>query len=141
MKLSSKGRYGLQAIVDLAINCEMEPVSIKSISKRLDISERYLEKIFAMLKKGKLVESVRGAGGGYRLTKPGSEISVGEVLRCLEGNVTLVDCEGFTKRGECNSPDSCLTRYVWDKINKAINDTMDTTYIDELTQKGSKSLD
>ena len=95
MKLSTKGRYGLRALIDMAQYSENEPVSITSISDRQDISERYLEQLMAMLKKSGLVKSVRGAGGGYVLAKKMNEISVGDVLRALEGNLDPVACTGF----------------------------------------------
>ena len=85
MKLSTKGRYGLRAIVDLARFSESEPVSISSISSREDISEGYLEQLMALLKKAGLVKSIRGAAGGYVLARPAGEISGGAVLRALEG--------------------------------------------------------
>ena len=81
MKLSTKGRYGLRALIDLAQHSGEGPVSIMSISERQDISERYLEQLVSLLKKAGLVQSVRGAGGGYRLAKRMEEISVGDVLR------------------------------------------------------------
>lgn len=84
MKLSTKGRYGLRAMIDLARYSEEEPVSISSIASRQDISERYLEQLVGLLKKAGLVQSIRGATGGYVLAKGAKEISVGDVLRALE---------------------------------------------------------
>ena len=89
MKLSTKGRYGLRAFIDLAEYEGVGPVSISSISERQDISERYLEQLRAKMKKAGLVKSVRGAGGGYILARKASEISVGDVLRALEGRTQL----------------------------------------------------
>ena len=89
MKLSTNGRYGLRAIIDLAEYEGVGPVSISSISERQDISERYLEQLMAKMKKAGLVKSVRGAGGGYILARKASEISVGDVLRALEGRTQL----------------------------------------------------
>ena len=83
MKLSTKGRYGLRALIDLAQYSEVEPVSISSISARQGISERYLEQLMALLKKAELVKSIRGAGGGYVLAREKKDISVGDVLRAL----------------------------------------------------------
>ena len=83
MKISTKGRYGLRAFIDLACYGAEEPVSISSISARQEISERYLEQLMAKLKKAGLVKSIRGAGGGYRLAKDAAEVSVGDVLRAL----------------------------------------------------------
>ena len=86
MKLSTKGRYGLRALIDLAVYSGQEAVSIQSIAKRQNISDRYLEQLMGKLRRAGLVVSIRGAGGGYRLARPAGEISVGEVLRALEGN-------------------------------------------------------
>ena len=92
MKLSTKGRYGLRAMIDLAQYSEQEAVSISSIAQRQNISESYLEQLVAKLKKSGLVMSTRGAQGGYRLARPADEISVGDVLRALEGGLNLVEC-------------------------------------------------
>ena len=94
MKLSTKGRYGLRALIDLAVYCEEEAVSIQSIAKRQNISDRYLEQLMGKLKRAGLVTSVRGAGGGYRLARPSGKISVGDALRALEGNLDAVTCPG-----------------------------------------------
>ena len=87
MKLSTKGRYGLSAMIDLAVYSENEAVSLNSIAERQHISEGYLEQLMAKLKKAGLVTSIRGASGGYYLAKPASEISVGDILRALEGSL------------------------------------------------------
>ena len=91
MKLSTKGRYGLRAVVDLALHQEEEAVSLSSIAERQHISMSYLEQLIARLKKAGIVGSVRGAQGGYMLAKPAGEISVGEILRALEGSLNPVD--------------------------------------------------
>ena len=95
MKLSTKGRYGLRAMIDLARYSEEEPVSIGSIAMRQGISERYLEQLVAKMKKAGLVKSIRGASGGYVLAKDSSEISVGDILRALEGSLEPVKCAAF----------------------------------------------
>ena len=99
MKLSTKGRYGLRALIDLAQYSGQAPVSITSISARQDISERYLEQLMALLRKAGLIRSVRGAGGGYVLAKDMKEISVGDILRALEGNLEPVECPGLCGAG------------------------------------------
>ena len=91
MKISTKGRYGLRALIDLAQYSEIEPVSISSIATRQGISERYLEQLMTLLKKAELIKSIRGAAGGYVLAKPVEEISVGDVLRALEGSLEPVE--------------------------------------------------
>ena len=138
MKLSTKGRYGLRALIDLAQYSENEPVSITSISDRQGISERYLEQLMSMLKKAGLIKSIRGAGGGYILAKDMAEISVGDVLRALEGSLEPVDCSGLHPDEGCQSADSCVTKYVWQKINDSINATVDGIKLDQLVEESKK---
>lgn len=135
MKLSTKGRYGLRALIDLAQYSEIEPVSISSIAARQGISERYLEQLMAMLKKAGLVKSIRGAGGGYVLTKETKEISVGDVLRALEGNLEPVECAAFHPEEGCEAAGGCVTKYVWKKINESINQTVDEIKLDQLVEE------
>ena len=139
MKLSTKGKYGLRAIIDLAIFSEKEPVSIGCIATRQKLSERYLEQLFALLKKAGLVKSIRGASGGYVLARDASEISVGDVLRALEGNLEPVRCAAFYSEEGCMASDECVTKYVWQKINDSINKTVNEIKLDELV-KESKEL-
>lgn len=139
MKLSTKGRYGLRALIDLAQYSGGDtPVSITSISDRQAISERYLEQLMAKLKKAGLVRSVRGAGGGYILAKDIHGISVGDVLRALEGNLDPVECAGLEPDGECKAADSCVTKYVWKRINESINRTVDEIRLDQLVEESRK---
>lgn len=130
MKLSTKGRYGLRATVDLALFAKNEPISISTIAAREGLSESYLEQLFAKLKKAGLVMSIRGTNGGYQLAKPASEISVGDILRALEGDMVLVDCP--ENEGVCAKFDSCVTKYVWKRINNSIKDTMDSMMLEEI---------
>ena len=119
MKLSTKGRYGLRALIDLAQYGEQEAVSIQSISARQQISDSYLEQLVRKLKKAGLVTSVRGAQGGYRLARPAEEISVGDVLRALEGSIEAVSCQEG-ENPSCVGKDLCVARFVWQKVNKSI---------------------
>ena len=130
MKLSTKGKYGLRAIIDLARFSEKEPVSIGCIATR---------QLFALLKKAGLVKSIRGASGGYVLARDASEISVGDVLRALEGNLEPVRCAAFYSEEGCMASDECVTKYVWQKINDSINKTVNEIKLDELV-KESKEL-
>ena len=139
MKLSTKGKYGLRAIIDLARYSENEPVSISNISSRQDISERYLEQLVALMKKAGLVKSIRGASGGYVLAKDMHEISVGDVLRALEGDIEPVKCMAFEEHGGCSASGECVTKYVWQRINDSINHTVDNIKLSELV-KESKIL-
>lgn len=132
MKLSTKGRYGLRAMIDLARYSEEEPVSISAIAARQDISERYLEQLMGLLKKAGLVRSIRGATGGYVLARNIKEISVGDVLRALEGSLEPVKCAAFYSDEGCMAADGCVTKYVWQKINESINETVNHMMLDEL---------
>lgn len=136
MILSTKGRYGLRAVVDLAVHSEEGPVSIHSIAGRQNLTERYLEQLIGKLKKAGLVKSVRGASGGYLLARRPEEISVGEVLRVLEGDLKPIDCAGLDE-GEvsCEASGSCVTRYVWQKVYQSIEDTVNHIYLDELVSQ------
>lgn len=140
MKMSTRGRYGLRAFIDLAVYGADEPVSLASIASRQDISQNYLEQLMARLKRADLVESVRGANGGYRLTRPAEEISVGEVLRALEGDLEPVECAAIgSGNGEpCKGADSCVSKIVWKRINDSINDAVDSMYIGELVEESRK---
>lgn len=139
MKLSTKGRYGLRALIDIALNSEVEPVSISSVGARQAMSKSYLEQLIAKLKRGGFVASVRGVRGGYVLAKPPAEISVGDVLRCLEGDLSPVDCPGITDDGDgCLGSDFCVTKYVWKRINDSVNQAVDEIKLSELIAESKK---
>lgn len=139
MKLSTKGRYGLRAMVDLAENAEDGPVSIQTIADRQELSEKYLEQLLGRLKRAGLVTSVRGIQGGYQVAGDPADISVGDVLRALEGDLTLVDCAGFEEDTACRTAKHCVTKYVWRKINDSIQSTVNGISLKELAQL-SKSV-
>ncbi len=135
MKISTKGRYGLRALIDLAQYSEIEPVSINSIAARQGISERYLEQLMTLLKKAGLVKSIRGAGGGYVLAKNMEEISVGDVLRALEGDLKPVECAAYSSEDSCEAAGGCVTKYVWQRINESINKTVDEIKLSQLVEE------
>ena len=135
MKITTKGRYGLRALIDLAQYSEIEPVSINSIATRQGISERYLEQLMTLLKKAGLIKSIRGAGGGYVLAKPVEEISVGDVLRALEGSLEPVECAAFSQGDSCEAAGGCVTKYVWKRINESINRTVDEISLKQLVEE------
>ncbi|MDD3218074.1 MAG: Rrf2 family transcriptional regulator [Lachnospiraceae bacterium] len=141
MKLSTKGRYGLRALIDLALYSEEEAVSIQSISNRQNISVSYLEQLVAKLRKAGLVQSVRGANGGYRLAKPSDEISVGDILRALEGNLDAVTCSGNQEHSTCEGADLCVTRFVWQRINESITQAVDTMMLSQLVEESRELRD
>ena len=133
MKLSTKGRYGLRALIDLALYSENETVSIQSIARRQNISDRYLEQMMRKLRSAGLIVSVRGAQGGYKLARPANEISVGDVLRALEGSLEAVTCGG--EDNSCQGADLCVTKFVWERINSSIRDTVDSIKLSQLVEE------
>ncbi|MDT8718116.1 Rrf2 family transcriptional regulator [Clostridium sp. 19966] len=129
MKLSTKGRYGVKAMVDLAINYGEAPISIKSISERQNLSEYYLEQLFAPLRKAGLINSIRGAQGGYVLAKPPKEITVADIISVLEGPIEISECiDGIS----CSNEDYCATRLLWEKIKNSIDSVMKTTSLEDI---------
>ena len=123
MKLSTRGRYGIHAMYDLALNAEGGPQSIKAIAEREGMPEAYLEQLIAVLKREKLVTSTRGAQGGYMLARRPEEITVGEVLRALEGGLSLVDC--LDEEDTCGKSCACPSRIVWMKLRDSLNAIVD----------------
>lgn len=138
MKLTTRGRYGLRALIDLAVHEEDGAVSAQSIAKRQNISESYLEQLIRRMKKDGLVMSVRGAGGGYRLARPADEISVGDILKCLEGSLEAVECPAL-EGNDCTAADACVTKFVWERINNAIANAVNSVSLSELANE-SRSL-
>ena len=135
MKLSTKSRYGLKAILDIALYSDNGTVSISEISDRTKISVNYLEQLIPRLKKAQLVTSIRGAQGGYRLAKDAKLISVGEILRALEGDLALVNCVSEDNDNSCESAGLCVTKYVWQKVNASITNTVDNMMLSELVEQ------
>ena len=123
MKLSTRGRYGIHAMYDLAVNYGDGPQSIKCIAERQNVPEAYLEQLIAMLRREKLVISNRGAQGGYRLSRDPREITVGDVLRALEGGLNLVDC--LEEDDACGKSCACPSRIVWMKVRDGLNRVVD----------------
>lgn len=123
MKLSTRGRYGIHVMYDLALNAEKGPQSIKAIAGRGDMPDAYLEQLIAVLKREGLVTSTRGAQGGYMLARPANEITVGDVLRALEGGLSLVDC--LDGEENCGKSCACPSRIVWMKLRDGMNAIVD----------------
>ena len=139
MKLSTKGRYGLRAVLDIALHYEEDTVALSSIAERENISINYLEQLIAKLRKAGVVNSIRGAQGGYVLAKSPEEISVGDILRALEGDLNPVDCaEVQGNKASCQSAEICVTKYVWMRISDSINNTVDTMMLSELLEQNNK---
>lgn len=118
MKLTTKGRYAVTAMLDLALHSEKGPVSLADISLRQGISLSYLEQLFARLRRFNLVQSVRGPGGGYRLVCPAAEISVAQVVDAVSESIDATRCEG---KGNCQDGEVCLTHYLWQDLSVQIH--------------------
>ena len=130
MKISTKGRYALRVMIDLAINSKEEFIPLKDIAKRQEISNKYLEQIIAMLNKAGFLETARGNMGGYKLSKKTSEYKVGDILRATEGSLTLVDCLEDEKY--CSRKENCKTHSFWKKLDTVITDYVDSVTLEDL---------
>ena len=133
MKISTKGRYALRLMLDLAQQPPTEYVSIKSVATRQGISEKYLEQIIKMLWKRGLVESTRGKSGGYRLTRTPENYTVGEILRVTQGSLAPVSC--LEEEHHCEDCDDCVTYEIWQNVLDAINEVVDSITLSYLVEK------
>lgn len=133
MKISTKGRYALRLMIDLAIHNTGEPISLKDVARRQEISDKYLEQIISILNKAGYVKSIRGAQGGYMLKKDPKDYTVGMILRVTEGSLAPVECveEGMA---ECERMNECATILIWQKINEAVNNVVDNITLEDLVE-------
>lgn len=138
MKLSTKGRYGLRSMVDLAVHSAGEHVSLCNIAERQNISENYLEQVFSILRKAGLVKSVKGAQGGYILADHPSNIKVGTILRALEGDLSVVDEDLEDDISGQNTIQKCIKVNVWDKMNESIAKVVDSLTLEDLVDEYNK---
>lgn len=132
MRLTTKGRYAVTAMLDLAINAEHNPVSLADISERQDISLSYLEQLFAKLRRYELVTSVRGPGGGYQLARTMDCIHIAEIIDAVNETVDATRCHGSAA---CNSGDICLTHYLWQGLSQQIHDFLSSITLADLVNK------
>ena len=133
MKISTKGRYALRLMLDLAIQPGDSAVPLRDVAERQEISDKYLEQIVTQLARGGLVRSVRGAGGGYLLTRTPEEYTVGEILRQLEGNLAPVSC--VSGGSCCGRADRCVTLEVWQQIKDAVDSVVDNITLADLVKR------
>lgn len=131
MMISTKGRYAIRLMMDVAIHEEEHPVRIKEIAERQGISDKYLEQIVSILNKAGLVRSIRGPQGGYRLTRETADYKVGDILRLTEGSLAPVSCLEFD-RNDCERQGDCVTLELWTKLNEAIKGVVDTYTLEDL---------
>ncbi len=138
MKLSTKGRYGVKAMFALAQKYGRGPIPLKNIAKEQGISEPYLEQIISSLRKAGLVKSVRGAQGGYMLTKDPARITVGDIIRILEGPIVPTDCVIDNDNITCQNARGCIPREVWKKVKDSVNEVMDSITLKQMCDEARK---
>ena len=135
MKLTTKGRYAVMAMADLASYSKNKPVSLSEISIRQNISQAYLEKLFVNLKENKLVKSVRGVKGGYALEKPASEIKLSNIFYAVNEEVKTLNCKKESKKGCNNKSVKCITHNLWDKLDSHINRFFENVKLEEIVKR------
>lgn len=138
MKISTKGRYALRLMVDLALHFEGKYIPLKEIAARQEISDKYLEQIIIQLNKAGYVKSVRGAQGGYKLAKRPEEYTVGMILRLMEGSLAPVACTDDEDGSVCGRAERCPTFDLWKKLKEAIDDVVDNYTLYDLTEQARK---
>ncbi len=136
MRLSTKSRYGTRAMLDIAINYGKGPVSVKSLAKRQDISVKYMEQLIPSLKLAGLIRSVRGARGGYTLSKHADQIRLRDIIDALEGSIFPVDCVDNPEM--CDRAKKCVTYEIWKDIQNTINDMLDSLTLADIVKRQLK---
>ena len=137
VKLSTRGRYAVRAMLDLALQSGGGPTMIKDISERQQISRLYLEQLFTRLKAAGLVRSVRGPRGGFMLTRPPREIRFSDIVQAMEGSMAPVECVDDTML--CSRADSCVTRRVWAEVKEAMDEVLTATTLEDLVERQGRS--
>lgn len=136
MRLTTKGRYAVTAMLDLALHATEGPVSLADISKRQEISLSYLEQLFAKLRRNELVSSVRGPGGGYQLSRESDDIFVAQVIDAVNESVDATRCRG---QGDCKDGRECLTHHLWCQLSDQIHDFLNGISLGELVRQHEES--
>lgn len=132
MRLTTKGRYAVTAMLDLALHAKSGPVSLADISKRQEISLSYLEQLFSKLRQNCLVASVRGPGGGYKLSRTSNEIYVAEIIDAVNESIDATHCGG---KGDCQQGEVCLTHHLWSDLSAKIHDFLSGISLSSLVEK------
>lgn len=136
MQISTKGRYGLRAMVDMTLHISDGPMALRIISQRQGISESYLEQVFTSLRKSGLVKASRGSQGGYELSRPADQITTGQILCSLEGPLVPVFCVDDSGSGtNCEREQECITRSFWEDLRDTINDFLDNVTLQDLADR------
>lgn len=138
MKISTKGRYALRLMLDLASNHSGNPIRLKDVARRQEISEKYLEQIISILNRAGYVRSIRGPQGGYVLQREPRDYTVGMILRLTEGSLAPVEC--VVEAGLCPREKGCASRILWGKLNQAINGVVDQVTLADLLEWEEKEI-
>ena len=135
MKLTTKGRYAVMAMADLASNANTEAINLREISLRQNISLAYLEQIFIKLKNKKLVRGIRGATGGYTLERPASEIKLSHIISAVDEEVKMLNCKKNSKKGCNNKLTKCITHNLWDELDQHIHGFFEKVKLQDLVKQ------
>ncbi|MFO7982475.1 MAG: Rrf2 family transcriptional regulator [Desulfuromonadales bacterium] len=138
MRLSTKAQYAVRAMVSLSLNSSGEPISLKEIARREELSLTYLEQLFVKLRRGHIVQSVRGPGGGYVLARPAGEIRVDEIIDSVEETLVPVSC--MDDDGSCACTDQCVTHSVWQGLGERIRNFLSSITLEDLTTEARDKL-
>lgn len=136
MKISTKGRYALSIMIDLAIHDNGNFISLKDIATRQGISNKYLEQIIAMLNKAGYLETARGNNGGYKLAKKPSQYTIGDILRASEGDLAPMVC--LMEKGSCDKKQDCITYSFWEGLDKTISNYVDSKTLEDIINKNNR---
>ena len=139
MRLSTKGRYGARAMIDIALNYDKGPVSLKDLAKRQEVSDKYMEQLIPRLKAADLITSVRGAGGGYMLRKNPQNITLRNIIEALEGSTFLVNCVDHPE--VCNRVEDCVTYEIWKELQDTISSVLESYTLAYMVERQRMLLD
>ncbi len=138
MKVSTKGRYGLRAMIDLAVHAKGDHVALYSIAEKQGVSMNYLEQVFSILRKSGFVKSVKGAQGGYILAEAPIDIKIGTILRALEGPLSVIDENTDKSKGNETRIQHCIRIHVWNKMNESLKQLVDSLTLEDLADNYRK---
>ncbi len=138
MRVSTRSRYGINAVYELAKNYQGETIAIKTISERQKIPMQYLEQLIVKLRKAGIVNSQRGAKGGYMLAKNPSEITAWDIINCLEGDFAPVHCKSYATK-KCEHEDDCAGKFIWEKVNYAVMQAVENITFKDLLDRDKES--
>lgn len=141
MRISTRGEYGVRAMLDLALRYEEGPTALRAVAEREKISEFYLEQLMRALRQAGLVKTARGAQGGYSLARPPEEIKMGQIMRAVEGPIAPAECVNGEGKDVCVQAPHCVTRLLWARLRDSMLSVLDTTTLEDLRRQAREILD